>query len=274
MAISLQEFKKGPWQRVKYFEWNALVDVWEKSYKAALGYFDTDIKPTEDGKFTIGKENLRFYNIFSYRGDFKEQVLVNGRPVLKDGDPISIMYIYEGAREQITKAIDLSSVPSKMDVINQYLNQIREGVSISDIQDVAKGKIRDAIIEAVRKDLIDIKLKLQELRAEVDELYTKTFSKVFSGLSGSDSLILFYPTSGKSIKTRSWFLHSDSTKGAFFLWGPVSRKYIGALFCTRSGVSQHNRARIELGIDEPIELVWDGIDTNSSIIVQITYKEE
>ena len=273
---------KAPGQNVRYFEWNAVVNGIDDLYFNDSPFMGRDKIPREDGKFSIGSPNARLKNIYSLWGYFDSDCFVQGKRVIKDGDPVNIYDIFIYARTRITEAIDKSSVPGKLDVQIIYLEQIKadieSGVTVKDYSTTAQNQLktttRDAIIEAIKQDLQDIKAKLDEVRAEIDELYTKTFSDVFTGLSGSGSMPLFYPGLGRRIETRSWFLHSDSTKGVFFLRFPVSNKYIGALFCTRSGVSQHNRAHILGNVDEPIELLWDGIDVNSSIIVQITYKED
>ncbi len=274
--------KKSPGQRVRYYEWNALVEQCDLAYLYGGFFIKNDKIPIENGKYNIGSPERRIKNFYGLFGDFSEGLTVAGRPVIKDCDPISIAYIYQPAKKRITDAINESTIPSKIDVTITYLesllSELESGVSLREVQTTAQDQLktstRDAIIEAIKKDLEDIKAKLQELRAEVDELYTKTFSKLLIDLPIDGKQILFYPTLGKSIKTRSWWLHTDSSKGRIFLWAPVSKQYIGALFATRSGVAQHNRVRVELYKDEPIECLWQDLDVGSSILIQITYKEE
>ncbi|MEM1908169.1 MAG: hypothetical protein QXT79_02230 [Thermofilaceae archaeon] len=55
---------------------------------------------------TTGERDVRVASVDAAYGYFSEQVLVKGRPVIKDGDPITIYDIYDAARIRITEAID------------------------------------------------------------------------------------------------------------------------------------------------------------------------
>jgi hypothetical protein len=74
-------------------EWNAVVDALNDLY----------------GFLTSGLQDIYVDEVYGRAGYFSEQLLVQGRPVIKDGDPISIYQFYDIAKQQITEAIDESS---------------------------------------------------------------------------------------------------------------------------------------------------------------------
>ena len=84
-------------ERLTSREWNAVVDSLNDLY----------------GFLTAGTQDIYVDEVYGRAGYFYEQVLVQGKPVIKDGDPISIYQFYDVAKSQITEAIDKSSLLSK-----------------------------------------------------------------------------------------------------------------------------------------------------------------
>jgi hypothetical protein len=84
-------------ERLTSREWNAVVDSLNDLY----------------GFLTSGLQDIFVDEVYGRAGYFSEQVLVQGKPVIKDGDPISIYQFYDTAKSQITEAIDKSSLLSK-----------------------------------------------------------------------------------------------------------------------------------------------------------------
>jgi hypothetical protein len=84
-------------ERLTSREWNAVVDSLNDLY----------------GFLTSGLQDIYVDEVYGRAGYFYEQVLVQGKPVIKDGDPISIYQFYEVAKQQITEAIDKSSLLSR-----------------------------------------------------------------------------------------------------------------------------------------------------------------
>jgi len=78
--------------------WNELVDQVQRieqliappSAVDYYGYAYKDIKPYEDLLLNLGMPELRFKELHSGYGYFTYQVTVQGRPVIKDGDPITV----------------------------------------------------------------------------------------------------------------------------------------------------------------------------------------
>jgi hypothetical protein len=65
------------------------------------------------GWITDGTHDISVNSIYAVYGNFASRPYAEGRPVILDGDPISIYQFYEVAKEQITEAIDKSSLLSK-----------------------------------------------------------------------------------------------------------------------------------------------------------------
>jgi hypothetical protein len=78
-------------------EWNAAVDALNDLY----------------GWLTDGTKDINVDEVYGRTAHFRERIACEGRPVLLDGDPISIYQFYDLAKSQITEAIDKSSLLSR-----------------------------------------------------------------------------------------------------------------------------------------------------------------
>lgn len=108
-------------ERLTSREWNAVVDALNDLY----------------GSLTSGLQDIYVDEVYGRAGYFSEQVLVQGRPVIKDGDPISIYQFHDIAKQQITEAIDKSTLLSravetvevyapKLATIEEYTRETRD----------------------------------------------------------------------------------------------------------------------------------------------------
>lgn len=75
------------------------------------GYVYGDLIPYKDSAIDIGSPELRINNIFAMTGYFDNDVFVQGKRVIKDGDPISLYDIYELAQNKIKAAVYESVTP-------------------------------------------------------------------------------------------------------------------------------------------------------------------
>jgi len=116
-----ENLKVKPLQRASSTWANALVDAVEQVYWL--------------GK--RGDPDTPFEELYGYYGYFFDNVFVQGKPVIKDGDPISIYDIQEPAKESITQAIDQSKVAiiedysknlTSLPTIESYTSQIKDKV--------------------------------------------------------------------------------------------------------------------------------------------------
>lgn len=84
-------------ERLLSREWNAVVDSLNDLY----------------GWLTDGTKDINVNEVYAKSGHFGTRIDCEGRPVILDGDPISIYQFYEVAKSQITEAIDKSALLSK-----------------------------------------------------------------------------------------------------------------------------------------------------------------
>jgi len=69
------------------------------------GYVHSDLIPDTDAIYNLGSSNLRFNNIHAVKGEFSEDLKVQGKRVIKDEDPIHIASFFDYAKQQITESI-------------------------------------------------------------------------------------------------------------------------------------------------------------------------
>jgi hypothetical protein len=110
-------------ERLTSREWNVIVDALNDLY----------------GFLTSGLQDIYVDEVYGRAGYFSEQVLVQGKPVIKDGDPISIYQFYDIAKQQITEAIDRSSQLSKVvSSLDQIYGKLPSREDITSAVDSAK----------------------------------------------------------------------------------------------------------------------------------------
>jgi hypothetical protein len=85
-------------ERLTSREWNVVVDALNDLY----------------GFLTGGLQDIYVREVYGHSGYFNTRVYCEGRPVILDGDPISIYQFYDIAKSQITEAIDKSSQLAKI----------------------------------------------------------------------------------------------------------------------------------------------------------------
>jgi hypothetical protein len=84
-------------ERLLSREWNAVIDSLNDLY----------------GWLTDGTKDINVNEVYGRTAHFRERIDCEGRPVILDGDPISIYQFYDLAKSQITEAIDKSSLLSR-----------------------------------------------------------------------------------------------------------------------------------------------------------------
>ena len=115
-------------------EWNLVVDALDILYfyyaggpvgGVDLSNIQQDIAPAEDNKYNVGRDDKAFKEVHAYYGYFKANVYVQGKKVIKDGDPIYISDFLENAETDIKTAIINAlkqSIKTLLDVSNQSVD--------------------------------------------------------------------------------------------------------------------------------------------------------
>jgi len=80
------------------------------------------------GWMTDGTHDINVKSVYAIYGNFVSRPYAEGRPVILDGDPISIYQFYDIAKQQITEAIDNSRATADLDIVRQYVSDVRDVV--------------------------------------------------------------------------------------------------------------------------------------------------
>jgi len=81
---------------------------------------------------TSGIQDVNVNKVTAKTGEFTESLTLQGKAVLKDGDPIHIASFFDEAKDQITQAIDaskISDILTKQDTAIDRLTSIRDKLS-------------------------------------------------------------------------------------------------------------------------------------------------
>jgi len=219
------------------------------------GYIHRDIIPDRDLFYRIGMPDARIREFHSGYAYVDYQLFVQGKPVLKDGDPINIYDIFDSAREKITQAIDYSKVSTVDEKLSDILQRL----------DVKISELKDSLVNIYQRLLSAL---------DVDTLATEeTKGDVVMNITADGYQDVIRPPTGKKISTRSWLLHTDATSGVIKLYFPQSGKIIGVLFASKQGFNLNNRCNVTGYENEPVRLEWSGLSQGSNIFWQLTFKE-
>jgi len=91
-----------PGERVSSVKLNAMIDAIEQTYSLAKR----------------GDPDTPYSELYAGTGYFSDNVYVRGKPVLKDGDPITVSDLGDDAKQKITDAIDASQLLSNL--LNEF----------------------------------------------------------------------------------------------------------------------------------------------------------
>jgi hypothetical protein len=130
-------------ERLFRSEWNAVVDALNDLY----------------GWLTSGQQDIYVDEIYGRAGYFSESLLVQGRPVLKDGDPITVYQFYDIAVDQMTEAIDRSRATQLLEKlatvgISAYV-EIPAAMTVQQFYDVAVDQMTYAVDRSRATQLLE-----------------------------------------------------------------------------------------------------------------------
>jgi len=120
---------------------NAVVDALEQTYALAKR----------------GDPDSPYDELHAKNGYFSEGLYVQGKPVIKDGDPITVSDLGDSATQKITQAIDSSATSQNIASIKDKVNRINmdesgnigvfpaSPITVGDISDTVKQKIAQAV---------------------------------------------------------------------------------------------------------------------------------
>ena len=119
-------------------EWNRAIEgldilyayVSAKLDRIELLYLKSDIIPDQDASRNLGTKERSWDKVHAYYGYFKGQVYVQGKAVIKDGDPIRIEAFIDDAKTDVDKIY--SRIEEIANKIERRIAQLEDGTVVSD----------------------------------------------------------------------------------------------------------------------------------------------
>jgi len=92
-------------------EWNLVIDALDelkntKLDTSQLTSVPSDVKPDSDNARMLGDASHAWREVHAHVGQFKDALYVAGKPVIKDGDPITISELSPTAQANVANAIE------------------------------------------------------------------------------------------------------------------------------------------------------------------------
>jgi hypothetical protein len=167
-------------ERLLSREWNAVVDSLNDLY----------------GWLTDGTKDINVDEVFGRTAHFRERIDCEGRPVILDGDPVSIYQFYDVAKAQITEAIDKSALLSKAaETIETYAPRL------TTIEEYTR-ETRDVVVRMRIDEYGNVGVKIAEPLDEYGRVVISIPSELldeFKPVSASGSISAVDNTAGFSV---------------------------------------------------------------------------
>jgi len=243
--MAFEHLKVKPLQRATSWWANSVVDAlnmlygaWEQVYKRG----------------TLEEPWDYFYGIYGY---FEGNLFVQGKPVIKDGDPINVYDIQDPAREKIAQAIDQS-------LLAQYVKETRDVVVKLNID--VYGRVGVIISEPI-DTYGNIKVSPRDIEEDL-----LPASGIIDTATETSPKIIVAPPAGKRVDVRRCFVSTNSTSGKVYVKFQNSGRIITSIYPTKYGHVVLPAIRILGDPDDPVIVEWSGLDTGAEITYMLNYK--
>lgn len=172
-------------------EWNRVVDGLDILYgyisdletnkldRAELFYLKYDIIPDKDNIRDLGSDDRSWAQVHAHYGYFKDNVYVQGKAVIKDGDPIRIESFIDGAK------LDIDNI---YDTLLDIKDSIRRSLSSVGLDNVRVEISVDGVGLAKESTLSEIQRKVDELYGIVSDLNGKIERRIQQFIDGALSV--------------------------------------------------------------------------------------
>ncbi|MHC1593720.1 MAG: hypothetical protein ACXQT2_00180 [Methanotrichaceae archaeon] len=283
--MAFEHLKVRPLQRATSAWANSVVDAlnqlygqWEEVYKRG-----TAEDPWE-----------MFYGVYGY---FEQDLYVQGKRVIKDGDPVNIYDIFEPAKERIRQAIDESKVPSESTLQALYgavakeslQRDIRDAVSqlyglesyymprIEEKVDVIRDRIAKAYMDPYGRWGVIIAEPLDEYgrvlvsQRDLDAELLHAGGEIDTSTATSPVEIIT-PPPGRAIDVRRAYVSTNSTGGRIYVKFKNSGKIITVIYASKYGFVEIPAVRIPGDPDDPVVIEWHDLDAGAYVFYSINYR--
>jgi len=138
-------------------EWNTVLDALDQLFtssedavkKEDLLSLPSDIIPDADAQRNLGSQSKAWLSVNAHNGNFIDTLTVQGKPVLKDGDPITVSDLGDNATSKITQAVNNASV------------------TVGNISDTAAAKVTGAVNNSVATQYLgDLRGRVLQFRLD------------------------------------------------------------------------------------------------------------
>jgi hypothetical protein len=252
-------------------DWNALVDAVDDLYYMLQtlpptttggplvgGYLYGDVLPWLDLYYSLGDPTHRFLNVWAkniYADPIwttllyaSNNIFVNDKPVLKDGDPISIYDIQSQAQDVLSNILQQYVTGPMNDYNNQIISQL---VTIQSLLQNTNTLINSHLVR---------------------ELY-ETYSYMFQFNNTDGVITLFTPQMGYRTIIRGWYVISTGTSGIGQMKGQYSLTPVGLIPFSIPYLSFPD---IWLGLyyDEPLLLYYNNISLGAYLQLMLNITQQ
>ncbi|MCD6487810.1 MAG: hypothetical protein J7K21_01110 [Desulfurococcales archaeon] len=284
--MAFEHLKVKPLQRATASWANAVVDAlnqlygsWKEVYKRG----------------TVEDPWDQFYGEYGY---FLNDLFVQGKRVIKDGDPVSIYELLEPAKQDIREAIDQSKVPSSSDVrdiynvvareeTQRYVKELLEhvyGLQSSNLPPLRESvnRMEETIVKlnideygnvGIRiVEPIDVYGNVKVSPRDIDEDLIPA-TGIIDTATQTSPVTIITPSPGKRVDVRRAYVATNSTRGEIYVRFKDTGRLITAIFPTKYGYVVLPAIRILGEVDEHVVVEWSGVDSGSKIVYVVNYKE-
>ena len=170
-------------------------------------------------------------------GFFEENVFVQGKKVIKDGDPINLYDIFEPAKQKVTQAIDQS-------LLTQYMRETRDKVVRLRMDEY--GNVGVIIAEPV-DEYGNIKVRAKDPDEELIPAVG-----IIDTATQTSPVTIITPSAGKRVDVRRAYVSTNSTGGEIYVKFKDTGKVITAVFPNKYGFAIIPAIRIPGEVDEEV----------------------
>ena len=234
-----------PRQRISSLFFTRLVDVLNQLYG--------NIKSVEQRGTAVDPWEI-FYAVYGY---FEGDLFVQGKRVIKDGDPVNIYDIMQPAQQRITQAIDQS-------LAAQYLKETRDVVVRINID--VYGRLGVIISQPV-DEYGNVLTRPVDLEGEL-----LPASDVIDTTGRTPPLTIIKAPPNRVIDVRRAYVSTTATAGEIYIKFKDTGKIITALFPAKFTQSILPAIRIPGNVGEDVIIDWTDDVSGAKIVYLLNYK--
>ena len=223
-----------------------------------LRSLSSDLLPSINKYYNLGILGKEWNILAANYGYFQSNVFVQGKPVLKDGDPITVAdfgvdayYKLKTLTESVKDSIDRIYGKIKPINIDEYG---RVGVILFEFMPTALQQLLYGTFN------VDIHGTEEGVADEIDTSIA------------SSPVTIVTPPSNRRIDTRGSYLATDSDTGRVVMRFRDSGKKIAILYADKFKAITMPQIKVTGDLDDPVIVEWSGLASGAHIFYSLRYK--